>query len=188
MCITKGERWALNIDPQTQASSWIKQMHGKSLLLIDINDKHLHKKLAQAVVKGKSVLLQDVGEQLDPSLDNLLNKSFIKIGSDLQVKIGDHEAIYNKKFRLFITTRISNPHYTPEISTKVNVINFTIKEQGLEEQCLGIIVCQEQPQLEQTKSTVIEKIEKGNRELRDLEDDILSKLQETNKEEILDNV
>jgi len=38
-----------------------------------------------------------------------------------------------------------NPHYTPEISTKVTVVNFTVKESGLEEQCLGIIIQSELP-------------------------------------------
>jgi dynein heavy chain len=33
-----------------------------------------------------------------------------------------------------------NPHYTPEISTKVAIVNFTVKESGLEEQCVGIVV------------------------------------------------
>ena len=47
-----------------------------------------------------------------------------------------------------ITTRLPNPHYTPEISTKVNVVNFIVVESGLEEQCLGIVVRSEQPQLE----------------------------------------
>ena len=80
-------------------------------------------------------------ETLDPSLDNVLNKSYVKgVGSELQVKIGDDMVTVNPKFRLYITTRMSNPHYTPEISTKVNVVNFSIKEQGLEEQCLGIVV------------------------------------------------
>jgi len=41
VCITKGDRWALNIDPQTQANSWIKKMHGKNLVIIDINDPKL---------------------------------------------------------------------------------------------------------------------------------------------------
>ena len=56
---------------------------------------------------------------------------------------------------------MANPHYTPEVSTKVNVINFSIKEQGLEEQCLGIVVQEEQPTLEQTKSQLVDKIETG---------------------------
>jgi len=29
--VTKGQRWALNIDPQTQAQKWIKRMVGDSL-------------------------------------------------------------------------------------------------------------------------------------------------------------
>ena len=47
--ITKGDRWALNIDPQTQANSWIKKMHGKNLIIIDINDNKLLQKLIKCV-------------------------------------------------------------------------------------------------------------------------------------------
>jgi len=51
----------------------------------------------------------------------------------LSVKFGANEIDYNPKFKLFITTRLPNPHYTPEISTKVNVVNFIVVESGLEE-------------------------------------------------------
>lgn len=151
VCITKGDRWALSIDPQTQANSWIKKMFSKGkhpLLVLDVYDKDLIKKLSKAVSGGKTVLLQDVGEVLDPSLDNLLNKATIKLGNELSIKLGDGEIVYNPRFQLYVTTRMSNPHYTPEVSTKVNVINFSIKEDGLEEQCLGIVVSEEQPALE----------------------------------------
>jgi dynein heavy chain len=58
-----------------------------------------------------------------------MNKAYSKgPGNDLLIKIGDNEIIYKPSFQLFITTRMSNPHYTPEVSTKVNVINFSIKE------------------------------------------------------------
>ena len=104
-------------------------MHGKNLIILDVNDKKLIQKMTKCVTSGKTVLLQDVMETLDPSLDNVLNKSFLKgVGSELQVKIGDDLVTYNPKFMLYITTRMSNPHYTPEISTKVNVVNFSIKE------------------------------------------------------------
>ena len=67
-------------------------------------------------------------------LDSILNKAY-KTMSDGRcfIKIGDREIDYNKKFKLYITTRMSNPTYPPEITTKVNVINFAIKESGLEE-------------------------------------------------------
>lgn len=92
---------------------------------------------------------------MDPVLDNILNKSLIQVGRNLCVKVGDKEIEYNPKFKLYITTRMSNPHYTPEVSTKVTVVNFTVKESGLEEQCLGIVVKAEQPALENTKNEVI---------------------------------
>ena len=67
-------------------------MMGKDLKVIDINDKNMLKLLKNCVQSGKSVLLQDVMETLDPSLDNLLNKSLIKTGSnEYAVKIGDAE-------------------------------------------------------------------------------------------------
>jgi len=61
------------------------------------------------------------------------------------VKMGDQDIIWHKNFKLFLTTRIPNPHYTPEVSTKVILVNFTVKQAGLEEQLLGIIVGLESP-------------------------------------------
>ena len=96
--VTKGLRWALNIDPQTQANNWIKKMCGRHLVTLDLNDPKFMNKLEKCVRDGKSCLLQDVGESLDPSLDNLLNKSLIKVAGEMCVKIGDSEIPYNNKF------------------------------------------------------------------------------------------
>jgi dynein heavy chain len=71
---------------------------------------------------------------------------------------------------------MSNPHYTPEISTKVNVVNFIVVESGLEEQCLGIVVKIESPQLEIQKNEKLTAITKGKEEILQLEDSILARL------------
>ena len=133
--VTKGLRWALNIDPQTQANTWIKNMCN-DLIIADQKDADCLRKIEIAIQKGQTILLQDVGETIDPTLDNVLNKSLIQNGKRWAVKFGANEIEYNLKFQLYITTRLPNPHYTPEISTKVNVVNFIVKESGLEEQCL----------------------------------------------------
>jgi len=44
------------------------------------------------------------------------------------VKMGDKEVEYNKNFRLFLHTKLSNPHYPPEIQAETTLINFTVTE------------------------------------------------------------
>jgi dynein heavy chain len=45
------------------------------------------------------------------------------------VKIGDKDVEYNKNFKLFLHTKLSNPHYPPEIQAETTLINFTVTEQ-----------------------------------------------------------
>jgi len=148
--ITEGLRWALNIDPQSQAINWLKNKYGKLkdaqgkdlMKIADPKDKGYLKVIKNGIIDGAIVLLQDiVGETLDPTLDNVLNKSIKEIGggtggrskSNKFVLFGTEEIPYNDTFKLFMTTRQPNPHYTPEVSTKVAVINFTVVEDGLED-------------------------------------------------------
>ena len=77
---TNTQRWPIMIDPQTQANSWIKRMaaneHNQLVVLKSSGDSQdqLQKKLENAIVMGKTVLLEEVGESIDPGLDSILNK------------------------------------------------------------------------------------------------------------------
>ncbi|VEL29447.1 unnamed protein product [Protopolystoma xenopodis] len=55
--------------------------------------------LEMAITYGHPVLLQNVQERLDPSLDPILNRSFIKVGGATILRIGDKEIEYNLGFR-----------------------------------------------------------------------------------------
>uniref|UniRef100_A0A1I8HFN9 AAA domain-containing protein n=1 Tax=Macrostomum lignano TaxID=282301 RepID=A0A1I8HFN9_9PLAT len=176
--VTRGSRWPLMIDPQGQAQKWIKNMEGKELIIIDLQQADYIRKLEVALQYGKPVLLQNVAEKLDPSLDPVLNKSIVKLGGAWIIKLGDKEIEYNFDFRFYITTKIPNPHYAPEISTKTAITNFAIKEDGLEAQLLGIVVEKEREELEKEKDSLVMKIAAGKKKIKELEDEILRLLNE----------
>lgn len=56
---------------------------------------------------------------------------------------------------MYITSKLKNPHYMPEISTKVTLLNFMITPEGLNDQLLGILVKKERPDLEQEREKLI---------------------------------
>lgn len=49
------------------------------------------------------------------------------------LKLGDQDIPYNSDFRFYITTKLPNPHYLPELVIKVTIVNFTVTESGLED-------------------------------------------------------
>ncbi|CAL7938030.1 unnamed protein product [Xylocopa violacea] len=172
--VTRGTRWPLVIDPQCQAVKWIKNMEAKnSLRVIDFGQADFIKVLEYALRNGKPVLLENIGEVLDPALNPILDRAFVKLGNQVMIKFNEKMISYNAKFRLFITTKLANPHYAPEISTKTTLCNFAIKEQGLEAQLLGIVVRKERPQLEEQKDNLVFTIASNKRTLKELEDKIL---------------
>jgi dynein heavy chain len=61
----------------------------------------------------------------------------IKQGSSYTIQIGDKNLSYNESFKFYMTTTLPNPHYSPETSVKVTIINFGITPIGLEEQMLA---------------------------------------------------
>ena len=89
------------------------------------------------------------------------------------IKIGDKEIDYHQDFRFYMTTKLANPHYSPEISTKAAIVNFAVKEQGLEAQLLGIVVRKERPELEEQKDNLVLTIAGGKKKLVELENEIL---------------
>ncbi|XP_030837708.1 dynein heavy chain 2, axonemal [Strongylocentrotus purpuratus] len=177
--VTRGNRWPLMVDPQCQAIKWIRNMETKrGLKIIDLQQSDFLRTLENAIQYGFPVLLQNVQEELDPALAPILNKSIIKQGGRLMIRLGDKELDYNPDFKFYITTKLGNPHYTPEISTKTSIVNFAVKEQGLEAQLLGIVVRKERPELEEQKDNLVMNIAAGKKKLVELEDEILRLLNE----------
>lgn len=67
------------------------------------------------------------------------------------IKLGDKEVEWDPNFRLYLTSKLSNPHYGPEVSGKTSIINYGLTQQGLAEQLLGVTVAHERPDLEEAR-------------------------------------
>ncbi len=83
---------------------------------------------------------------------------------------------YSPDFRFYITTRLRNPHYLPEVSVKVCLVNFMITPLGLEDQLLGIVAAKEKPELEEKKNELILASAENKKQLKEIEDKILEVL------------
>jgi dynein heavy chain len=74
------------------------------------------------------------------------------------VKLGDKEVDVSSEFRLYLTTKLPNPSYAPEISTKAMIVNFAVKMSGLEAQLLDTVVTHERADLAKQKSDLVVKV------------------------------
>lgn len=170
-------RWPLMIDPQTQANKWIKNMEKmNNLKTIKQNDKNFMRVLENCIQFSQPLLIEDIQEDLDPLLEPVLLKSIFKKNSVDYINLGDQVIEYGKGFKLYITTRLRNPNYLPEISVKVKLINFVITQMGLEDQLLGIVTRKEKPDLEAIKNQLIMQSANNRRQLKEIEDKILEVL------------
>ncbi|KAL6618330.1 dynein heavy chain and region D6 of dynein motor-domain-containing protein [Neocallimastix sp. 'constans'] len=168
-------RWPLMIDPQGQANKWVKNMEGiNNLSVIKLTDSDYVRSLENAITFGQPVLIENVKEELDPILTPILCKSIFINGGVKCIKLGDNIVEYSDSFKLYITTKLRNPHYLPEISTKVTLLNFMITPEGLEDQTLGIVVQKERPELEEEKNQLIIQSAENKKKLKEIEDKILS--------------
>jgi len=173
--VANAQRWPLMIDPQGQANKWIRNKESKSgnLGVIRFSQKGFLRVVENAVNFGYPVLLENILEVLDPAIEPVLLRQVFRQGTGLCMKIGDKTVEYSPNFRFYMTTKLRNPHYLPEVAVKVTLLNFMITPSGLEDQLLAIAVKDERPELETQKEKLILESANNRRILAETESKIL---------------
>ena len=151
-------RVPLLIDPNTQASEWLKNLLQKApggMESISQQDPKFTTQLELSIRFGKTLLLQEL-DSIESVLVPMLRRDLIHQGPRWVIMIGDKSVDYNEGFRLFLTTRNSNITLPPHMVTLLQVVNFTVTRSGLEGKLLSIIINTEQPELEEKKQKLLE--------------------------------
>jgi len=127
--VTSASRFPLMIDPQNQAINWIKarepDLEGREFIFT-ITNPQLKDKIRFPIEDGSAALIENVEEELDVLIDPLLEKQYVTKGRRKVIQLGDTEMDYVDTFRLYITSRLGNPHFSPELAAKTTIIDFTV--------------------------------------------------------------
>ena len=144
--------------------------------VIQLSFRNWARTMTNAIQMGECVIIENVPQELDPTLDPILGRQIYRKGRNMYIKFGGEEIEYDPKFQLFLLTKLSNPHYKPEIAAQCTLINFVATETGLEEQLLAKMVSKEKPELEQKKAELMETFNQYKIQLLDLENQLLERL------------
>lgn len=144
------------------------------------------KHLELAIQFGKSFLFENVGEELDPMLDPILEKAVTIDGGAKTIQLGDKKIDWDDNFRLYLTTKLANPHYSPEVMGKTMIINYCVTMDGLANQLLNVVVGHERPDLEEQFASLVSEMGASALLIVSLEDTLLHELSSSTGN-ILDN-
>ena len=131
------KRWPLIIDPQVQGIKWLREKEAaeNGLAVVQLTQKKWLGALENAIVNGHCVIIENLGEEIDATLDPVLSRAIYKKGRALFLKLGGEEVEYDPGFTLYLQTKLANPHYKPEIAAQCTLINFIATEPASRTSC-----------------------------------------------------
>lgn len=179
-------RYPLIIDPSGQAFEFLgKQLRDKKVTCTSFLDSAFMKHLESSLRFGTPLFVQDV-ETIDPVLNPVLNKEIQKKGGRILIRLGDQEIDFSPTFAVYLFTRDPTAHFTPDLCSRVTLVNFTVTQSSLQEQCLHQIMSAEKPDEVRRMDDLMKMQGEFRIKLRTLQKSLLNKLSQT-KGNILDD-
>ena len=121
----------LLIDPQLSGTKWLRNVLGEKLNVLRFDQPDFLQRLKGCVSFGLSVLIENIGLKLDPLIEPILSREIINNDGQKKIALGGEYVSYSDDFRLYLSTKYPNPHYSPEVCSQVTLVNFTTTQDGL---------------------------------------------------------
>ena len=170
------QRFSFVIDPSGQATTFLRAKYASAKVSqCSARDKHFMKTLISAIRFGSILFVQDA-EVIDALLYPILNREVQRVSGRLILRIGSEEVDYSPQFSLFLITRNPKPQLTPDLRSRVTVVNFCITQSSLEAQSLEAILRSERPDLQERRIELLHLLTSQATKLRDLEEALLHKI------------
>jgi len=84
------------------------------MVAIQLSQKQWLKRVEMAVSEGHVLIIESIGQEIDAILDPLLSRQFVKKGRGFSVRLGSEDVEIASSFKLYLQTKLINPHYKPE--------------------------------------------------------------------------
>ena len=149
--------------------------------IVHSTDKDLFAAIQEQMENGQLLIVDNIGESIDPCFDPILNHQVVK-GRKPYINLvnptsGEEIRMdYSSGFKIFFITKLSNPKLPPEVFAKLSVIDFTVTMNGLEEQLLSDVIKKEKFELEQERERLVLNMSLNKKMLASLEERLLSQL------------
>ncbi|KNC52665.1 dynein heavy chain domain-containing protein [Thecamonas trahens ATCC 50062] len=160
---------------------------GLGLVVVKPSAPDLVRVVEAAIVSGKTLLLEDVGEELPAVLNELVRRAVVVKDGMRVVRLADKMVPYTESFQMYMTSRRSGG-FPPQLATQVTLVNFAVTRAGLEEQLLAVVVAKENQAIEAKKTTIIRENAADMAALSALEDKILELLSSASGDILEDDV
>jgi dynein heavy chain 1 len=166
-------RFPLVVDPSGQATSFILSRYAeRKIVKTSFLDAGFMKTLASAIRFGTPLLVEDV-ESIDPILNPVLNKELQRTGGRTLIRLGAEDIDFSPQFLIILATRNPASQFTPDLCSRVTMVNFTVTPASLHGQALGTILRAERPDVDARRNSVLQLQGEQSVKLRGLEERLL---------------
>uniref|UniRef100_A0A087YME5 Dynein axonemal heavy chain 17 n=1 Tax=Poecilia formosa TaxID=48698 RepID=A0A087YME5_POEFO len=174
--LTSCQRWPLMVDPQLQGIKWIKNRYGDQLRVIRFEQRGYLDAVERALAAGDVVVIENLGETLDPVLGPLLGRETIKKGSLMSEKCLLLSYKYNLKYHFSQIRYWLIVCFSPSWDLEHVILTTQRHNQFLKSE-MNLLSCQASPGRLVIIDSDLTKEQNGFKiTLKTLEDNLLSRL------------